>query len=91
MVHVNRTSEGVQIHDATGRRTTVDRVVIATHPDQALDLLADPTQLEIDTLKAFVYSRNSAVLHTDTSVLPSRKIAWSRSCSVSPPIVVLLA
>lgn len=84
VVHVNRTSEGVQIHDATGRRTTVDRVVIATHPDQALDLLADPTQLEIDTLKAFVYSRNSAVLHTDTSILPNApraRASWNYSMS----------
>ena len=42
-------------------------VVIATHADQALGLLTDPSDAEVQTLKAFGYSRNETVLHTDSS------------------------
>ena len=52
------------------RRTVVDRVVIATHADQALRLLADPTDDERAVLGAFRYSRNPTLLHTDSSLLP---------------------
>jgi uncharacterized protein len=48
-----------------------DAVVIATHPDQALRLLADPTPAERSVLSAFRYSRNDTLLHTDPSVLPA--------------------
>jgi predicted NAD/FAD-binding protein len=48
----------------------VDRIVIATHADEALRLLADPTESESRLLGAYRYSHNTAVLHTDTSVLP---------------------
>jgi len=67
---VTRGEDGVQIRDVTGRVTRVDRVVIATHADQALGLLADPSDAEVTTLKQFGYSRNVTVLHTDSSVLP---------------------
>ena len=48
----------------------MDRVVIATHADQALGLLTDPSDAEVTTLKQFGYSHNVTVLHTDSSVLP---------------------
>jgi uncharacterized protein len=67
---VTRREDGVQIRDVTGQVTRVDRVVIATHADQALGLLADPGDAEVSTLKQFGYSRNLTVLHTDSSVLP---------------------
>jgi len=54
-----------------------DKVVIATHSDQALALLSEPTVLERHTLGAIKYHPNHAVLHTDTSVLPTKKIAWA--------------
>jgi predicted NAD/FAD-binding protein len=54
-----------------------DAVVIATHPDQALDLLADPTPAERSVLGAFRYSRNETVLHTDGSVLPDSSLVRS--------------
>jgi len=50
---------------------TFDAVVIATHPDQALRLLADPTPAEREILGAFRYSRNTAVLHTDSREIPA--------------------
>ena len=67
---VTRRDDGVQIRDVTGRVTPVDRVVIATHADQALGLLTDPSDAEVTTLKQFGYSSNVTVLHTDRSVLP---------------------
>ena len=54
-----------------------DRVVLATHSDQALSLLADATPLERSLLGAIRYHPNRAVLHTDASVLPQRKKAWA--------------
>ena len=67
--------DGVQIRDVTGQVTAVDRVVIATHADQALGLLADPSDAEVSTLKQFGYSRNVTVLHTDSSLLPEARNA----------------
>lgn len=59
-----------------------DSVVVAVHPDQALRLLADPTEQERRVLGAFRYSRNSTLLHTDTSVLPrtrGARASWNSS------------
>ena len=54
-----------------------DAVIIATHSDEALALLKAPTQLERTLLGAIKYHPNRAVLHTDASVLPTRKAAWA--------------
>jgi len=54
-----------------------DKVIIATHSDQALRLLADPTAQERDTLGAIRFQSNKALLHCDTSVLPTRPLAWA--------------
>ena len=90
-----RNHDRVEIRDISGGITEVDRVVIATHPDQALKLLVDPTEQEIEVLQAFEYARNETVLHTDPTLLSSRKSArasWNyrmSSCSPadSPPVV----
>jgi predicted NAD/FAD-binding protein len=63
-------AEGCEIED-------FDQVVLATHSDQALALLADPSEPEREILGAIPYQRNEAVLHTDTSLLPRRRTAWS--------------
>jgi predicted NAD/FAD-binding protein len=55
---------------------TFDRLVVATHPDQALAML-DASPLERDVLGAIRYQPNRALLHTDTSVLPARRSAWA--------------
>jgi predicted NAD/FAD-binding protein len=52
-----------------------DAVVIATHPHQALALLAEPTTAEAEVLGAIEYTANPTVLHTDTRILPSSKRA----------------
>lgn len=54
-----------------------DGVVVATHSDQALALLADPTPDERRLLSAIRYQPNRAVLHTDAGVLPSHRSAWA--------------
>jgi uncharacterized protein len=68
---VLRTARGVEIRDDADTPHRVDRVVVATHADQALALLANPTAAEREVLGAFRYSANEAWLHTDTGVLPS--------------------
>jgi predicted NAD/FAD-binding protein/DUF1365 family protein len=64
------TPSGVELTDGNGAVTTYDACVIATHPDQALGLLARPTAAQREILAALPYSPNTATLHTDTSVLP---------------------
>ena len=54
-----------------------DRVVIAAHSDQALAMLADPSRAEREVLGAIPYQPNEAVLHTDASLLPRHRAAWS--------------
>lgn len=54
-----------------------DQVVFACHGDQALRLLASPTSHEQAVLQEFTTSENRVVLHTDTSLLPTRKLAWA--------------
>jgi len=52
-------------------------VFIAAHSDQALAMLADPTDEERQVLGRLRYQRNEALLHTDTSVMPRRRLAWA--------------
>jgi predicted NAD/FAD-binding protein len=67
---VTRTSGGVAIRDDADQIHEVDKVVIATHADQALRLLVSPSVAEREALGAFRYSRNETWLHSDPSVLP---------------------
>ncbi len=67
--------DGVVVCDGNGRETTYDAVVIATHPHQALAMLAQPTAAQQELLSAINYSRNTAQLHTDESVLPTAQKA----------------
>ncbi|HYH87972.1 MAG TPA: FAD-dependent oxidoreductase [Solirubrobacteraceae bacterium] len=68
--HVTVTPRG---HDAE----RFDHVVLATHSDQALKLLADPSPREHELLAAIPYQANEAVLHTDARMLPRRRRAWA--------------
>ncbi len=71
------TPGGVAVRTASGAVSTFDQVVIATHADEALALLADPSTAEKRVLGAFDYSVNETVLHTDTSFLPTARRARS--------------
>ena len=72
-----RTNDGVRVESAGQSPENYDQVVIATHADQALRLLGDPTPEEKRLLGPWQYEANSTVLHTDVSVLPSMPRAWS--------------
>jgi predicted NAD/FAD-binding protein/DUF1365 family protein len=67
----------VEVTDGSGATTTYDAVVIATHPGQALSMLAEPTALQRELLSAMPYSPNTALLHTDTSLMPAARGAWA--------------
>lgn len=73
---VRRLADGVLVATDHGTER-FDDVVLACHSDQSLKLLADPTAEERVVLDAIRYHRNRAVLHTDTAVLPRRKLAWA--------------
>ena len=77
VVTVQRTADGVIVTDSRGGSSRYDHVVLATHADQALSALADPTSDETELLGAFRYSRNLAVLHSDPSFMPRRRATWS--------------
>jgi predicted NAD/FAD-binding protein len=70
---VRRIPGGVQI--TAGTTAVFDAIVIATHPDQALLMLAEPTDAERAVLGAIPYCTNHAQLHTDESVLPRHRRA----------------
>ncbi|CAN5148850.1 hypothetical protein BH09ACT12_BH09ACT12_15740 [soil metagenome] len=74
---VLETGSGVEITDGNGAVTTYDAVVIAAHPGQALSMLSEPTDLQRELLSAMPYSPNTALLHTDTSLLPAATDAWA--------------
>ena len=74
---IRRQPNHVQVKTRHGPVERFDEVVIATHSDQALRLLADPTPREREILGAIPYQENEAVLHTDTRLLPRRKLAWA--------------
>jgi predicted NAD/FAD-binding protein/DUF1365 family protein len=61
---------GVEVTDGNGRVTSYDAAIIATHPDQALAMLETPTAAQREALAGLPYSRSSALLHTDESLLP---------------------
>ena len=74
---VRRNVHGVEIIDETGAVAHHDHVILATHADQALAMLADPTPLESELLSSFSYSRNEAWLHSDPSFMPRRRSVWA--------------
>ena len=67
---VLETATGIEVTDGNGAVTTYDAIVIATHPGQALGMLAEPTAEQHEVLSAIPYTPNTALLHTDTSLLP---------------------
>jgi predicted NAD/FAD-binding protein len=77
VVKVRRVEGGVEVTDSRGGSDRYDHVVMATHANQALAAIADPTPDEIELLDAFRYSRNLAVLHSDPGLMPKRRAAWS--------------
>ena len=75
---IQRVSSGVQVYyGGANEFFDYDKVILATHADQALSLIKNPTDQEIKTLSNFDYKKNHAVLHCDESVMPKNKKVWS--------------
>lgn len=77
---LRRTDSGVTVRRADGSPEVFDKVILATHADEALRLLEDPSDSERLALGSWRYSENKTVLHTDQRVLgPSRRLwaAWN--------------
>ncbi len=92
---LTRTADGVELRDDADQLARFDAVVVATHPHQALSLLAAPTVAEREVLGAIGYSTNHTVLHTDTAPLPrtaGAQASWNyrmASCRASTESVVV--
>ncbi|NBV42247.1 hypothetical protein EBR96_05710 [bacterium] len=77
VISITRDSDHVQIQTQSGRVDWVDYVVIATHADEVLPMLTDPSAEEHALFSAWAYQPNDAILHTDSSVMPPSKAAWA--------------
>ncbi len=74
---LSREADGVTVVPRGGEPERYDYAVLACHSDEALALLADPSDAEREILGAIRYQPNEAVLHTDASLLPRRRRAWA--------------
>ncbi len=74
---VQRMQEHVTVRVAGAEPEHFDHVFLACHSDQALAMLADPSEQETSVLGAMTYQKNEAVLHTDASIMPRRRRAWA--------------
>jgi uncharacterized protein len=77
---IARHADSVEVRDEADHGRRFDGVVVATHADTALGLLADPTPLEQSVLGAFAYSTNDTILHTDARLLPRQhaaRVSWN--------------
>lgn len=72
-----RESGKVRVTDVSGHTVIYDEVIVATHPEEALELVESAGKNESAVLSAFKYQPNEAVLHTDTSFMPRRRSAWA--------------
>jgi predicted NAD/FAD-binding protein len=95
VTRVRRSGGLVELDDAAGGTQAYDAVVLATHSDQALALLDDPSPDERRLLSAIPYTTNDTVLHTDESILPARRAArasWNirlADCAAETPRIAM--
>ena len=76
-VSVRRESGRVKVTGVSGQTETFDQVIFASHADETLKLLADADAQERALLGEFQYQPNTALLHTDASVMPKTKLCWA--------------
>jgi uncharacterized protein len=76
-ISIERTCQGVVVHDSHGRSEIYDHVVIASHSDQALAMLQDADTGERAILGAIGYAPNTVYLHRDVALMPRRRRAWA--------------
>ncbi len=73
---LSRNRHGVTLFDTNNEMAIYDHVVVAAHADQALEMLADPSEAETAILGALTYGRNEAVMHRDETLMPRRRNVW---------------
>lgn len=74
---VHTGESGVLVECRNGHVQQFDDVLLATHADQALPLIAEPTTVQKKLLGSFKYKKNLAILHSDPSLMPKRRKAWA--------------
>jgi predicted NAD/FAD-binding protein len=74
---VSRGKDGVRVVTTDGAEGRFDKVIMASHADETLRLLSDPTPTERTLLGEFQYQRNTATLHTDPSFMPRTRNCWA--------------
>lgn len=77
VARIHRRNNAVLIAEQSGILRRFDHVVMATHADEALGLLADADLIERNSLDAFPYQTNTAILHSDPRFMPKRRRLWS--------------
>ncbi|WP_448568252.1 NAD(P)/FAD-dependent oxidoreductase [Thalassotalea ganghwensis] len=77
ITEIKRVNDKIELYFDDNSMEVFDELVLACHSDQALALLADPTEQERQILSAMPYRANDVVLHTDERLLPKRKLAWA--------------
>jgi predicted NAD/FAD-binding protein len=77
VVSVRRSERDVKLRLRSGHEEAFDEVILAAHSDESLALLEDPSPAEREILGALPYESNETLLHTDTRVLPKRRLAWA--------------
>ncbi len=74
---VERYDDCIELLFADGQRERFDQIVLATHADTALSLLAEPTEREAELLSVFETSANTVYLHRDAALMPRKRRFWS--------------
>ncbi|WP_420857976.1 NAD(P)/FAD-dependent oxidoreductase [Marivivens marinus] len=74
---VRRGPQGVEVRAQDGEWELFDEIVMATHSDDTLSMLSDATPQERDVLSNIRYQPNTAILHSDPSIMPKRRQVWS--------------
>ena len=74
---IHRNNNKISIHYNNNVTEFFDHLIMACHSDEALGLLSNPTHNEVKTLSNIKYQANEAVLHTDSSIMPNNRQAWS--------------
>lgn len=77
VVSITRGPDVVRVTSTMSGEEEFDQVVLATHSDQALRILADIDPLEKDILGKIEYKENRTILHTDSSLMPRNRRAWA--------------
>ncbi len=77
VTEIRRHSSSVLLRTTSGEELNFDRVVVATHSDQALEIIKDSSQLEQNVLGNIQYTLNRTFLHGDVRLMPKRRAAWA--------------